>query len=97
MLDYILLMHNDATDTVSDAAWEQYFTKLRSSGLFDGGSSIGPGECMAKHRPAIGVTSHLSGFIRIRAENLEAAKKLLEGNPVFEAGGTVEIRLLPRH
>ena len=39
---------------------------------------------------------HLSGYIRVQAETLEAAKKLLEGNPVFEAGGTVEIRELPR-
>lgn len=42
-----------------------------------------------------GVTD-LSGFIRVRATNLEEVKALLTGNPVYEAGGTVEIRELPR-
>jgi hypothetical protein len=32
----------------------------------------------------------------VNAENLAAAKSLLPGNPVYEAGGTVEIRELPR-
>jgi hypothetical protein len=30
------------------------------------------------------------------AASLDEARKLLSGNPVFEAGGTVEIRELPR-
>jgi hypothetical protein len=42
------------------------------------------------------VTAHLAGFIRVNADNLAAAKSLLSGNPVYEAGGTVEIRELPR-
>jgi len=32
----------------------------------------------------------------VTADSLEAAKSLLLGNPVFEAGGTIEIRELPR-
>ena len=96
MKDYILLMHNDTSSPESDVAWEHYLKKLRSTGQFEGGSSMGAGECVAKSRPTIGITSHLSGFIRVQAETLEAAKKLIEGNPVFEAGGTVEIRELLR-
>ena len=97
MHDYIFLMHNDADEVAdSDAVWEKYLAKLRSTGQFEGGSAIGSGECVAKSRPPAGVTSHLSGYLRLQAETLEAAKKLLEGNPVFEAGGTVEIRELPR-
>jgi hypothetical protein len=42
------------------------------------------------------VTAHLAGFIRVNTGNLDQAKSLLIGNPVFEAGGTVEIRELPR-
>jgi hypothetical protein len=38
----------------------------------------------------------LSGYIRISAGDLDEARGLLAGNPVFEAGGTVEIRELPR-
>ena len=41
------------------------------------------------------ITSHLTGFIRIEAGSLAAAALLLAGNPVYEAGGTVEIRELP--
>jgi hypothetical protein len=96
MNDYIFLMHNDAAGAESDVAWEHYLGKLRSTGQFEGGSSIGPGECVAKSGRPTGITPHLSGYLRVQAETLEAAKKLLEGNPVFEAGGTVEIRELPR-
>jgi hypothetical protein len=32
----------------------------------------------------------------VNADSLDRAKSLLVGNPVFEAGGTVEIRELPR-
>ena len=42
------------------------------------------------------ITGHLAGYIRVNADSLEQAKALLAGNPVFEAGGTVEIRELPR-
>lgn len=51
---------------------------------------------MTKLRPPGAITAHLSGYIRVQAESLEAAKALLDGNPTFEAGGTVEIRELPR-
>ncbi len=97
MNDYIFFMHNDGLEgSDSNAAWEQYLKKLRASGQFEGGSSIGHGECVAKARSPKSITSHLSGYLRVQAETLEAAKVLLEGNPVFEAGGTVEIRELLR-
>ena len=35
------------------------------------------------------------GFIRVRAADIEAARHFLAGNPVYEGGGTVEIRELP--
>ena len=42
------------------------------------------------------VTRHLVGYIRVQTQDLNAARQLVIGNPVFEAGGTVEIRELPR-
>ena len=36
----------------------------------------------------------LNGHIRVRAEGLESARTFLIGNPVYEAGGTVEIHEL---
>ena len=94
MLDYIFLMHNDAIS--ADQAWGAYIQKLQQHGFFEGGSAIGNGVCMRKGGPSVSVTAHLTGYIRVNAENLGHAKSLLIGNPHFEAGGTVEIRELPR-
>jgi len=99
MNDYIFLMHDDAPE-VSDGRngydSEPYLATLRKSGQFAGGSAIGTGVCVTKSGAAADITAHLSGYIRVQANSLEDARKLLEGNPVFEAGGTVEIRELPR-
>ncbi len=93
MNEYILLHHDDAS--ASESGWDAYIAKLRASGQFDGGSSIGEGASYRKSgttKPTTGVV----GFVRVRAVNLEAARVFLDGNPVYEAGGTVEIRLLPK-
>jgi hypothetical protein len=97
MNDYILFMHDDGSpQTNSPHTWDAYFAKLRAAGAFQGGSAIGDGVCASKHGSARPITSHLSGYIRIAAATLEEARALVNGNPVFEAGGTVEIRELPR-
>ena len=98
MNDYILFMHDDAVDRAADDGdqWGAYLTMLRASNQFDGGSSIGAGECMQKNQPSRPADRKLTGFIRVRAVSLEDARRFLTGNPVYEAGGTVEIRELPR-
>lgn len=98
MNEYILLMHTDATDTATanDAArWMQYLESLRASGQFDGGSAIGPGMLFRKGVAAQPAPAGVDGYIRIRAATMEAARAFLDGNPVFEGGGTVEVRELP--
>jgi hypothetical protein len=94
MNEYIFLMHNDAQGRSDE--WGAYFAKLRQAGAFQGGSAIGDGVCASKAGTAIPITAHLSGYIRIQAEDFDRARELVAGNPVFEAGGTVEIRELPR-
>jgi hypothetical protein len=94
MAEYILLMHDDAS--VDDEAWGPYLGKLKLSGVFEGGSAIGDGVCVRKSGAPAAVTGHLTGFIRVNADSLDQAKSLLVGNPQYEAGGTVEIRELPR-
>lgn len=98
MADFILFMHDDVPEGQrrSDGEWEAYFARLRDAGAFQGGSSIGNGICESKASPPSALTRHISGYIRISAESLESARKLVAGNPVYEAGGTVEIRELPR-
>jgi len=87
-------MHDDAADDETD--WQPYLRKLQQSGCFEGGSAIGDGICARKNGAPAPVTAHLTGYIRVTADSLDQAKSLLGGNPHFEAGGTVEIRELPR-
>ena len=93
MPDYMFLMHGDCVSP--EASWEPYLRRLNESGAFQGGSAIG-GVCARKAGAPAPLTAHLVGFIRVNADNFDAARSLLAGNPVFEAGGTVEIRELPR-
>ena len=95
MADYILFMHDDAP-TYDAGGWDVYLQTLKTNGAFEGGSEIGGGICLRKGVPAADITRHLVGYIRIAAGTMEEAKSLLAGNPHFEAGGTVEIRELPR-
>jgi hypothetical protein len=94
MKDFLLLMHA-GTRTDPDA-WGPYFAKLREGGWFQGGSSIGAGACVTRSGAPPDVTRHLAGYIKIRATDINHATELVAGNPVYEAGGVVEIRELPR-
>jgi hypothetical protein len=97
MKDFILFTYNDASDEsiASDGnRWSEYLTSLRSSGYFDGGSSIGSGLRVRKGHPDLSATLEMDGFIRVRAEDINAARRFLAGNPVYEGGGTIDIREL---
>jgi len=99
MNDYILLIYNDAVDAAAaddGEKWNQYLSSLRLSGCFDGGSAIGHGLKVRKGHPEQPSSPDLTGFIRVRADSLAKAQAFLVGNPAYEAGGTVEVRELPR-
>jgi hypothetical protein len=95
MAEYIFLMHDDSA-AYDESAWAPYLHRLELSGSFEGGSAIGDGICARKRGTAPSITAHLTGYIRVTAESIDHAKSLLAGNPHFEAGGTIEIRELPR-
>ncbi len=95
MNEYILFMHDDGGPTADDD-WGVYLTRLKESGVFQGGSSIGGGVCLSRAGEAKPISAQLSGYIKVSAETLEDAKLLVHGNPAFVAGGTVEIRELVR-
>ena len=80
----------------TDDVWGEYIERLMGSGCFRGGSDIGHGKCVRKQVEAPEIHTHLVGCMRIEAASLAEAEALLEGNPVYEAGGTVEIRTLPQ-
>ena len=92
MPEYMFLMHddanNDATDEASDNAndWQPYLSRLQGDGHFERGSAIGHGICVRKDGDAPAVTAHLTGYIRVNADDLAHAKSMLAGNPHFEAG-----------
>ncbi len=105
MHDYILLMHNDTQSEPTNAQWSAYFDALSASGAFQGGSAIGQGASFRRDggpapkstpKPTSASSDHLTGFIRVSAASLSDAQTFLTGNPVYECGGTVEIRELPR-
>lgn len=98
MNDYILLMHGNAPAEAGDAehTWPAYFERLQAAGAFEGGSAIGDGVCVSKSGGETNITRHIAGYIRIQAADLAAARALVAGNPVYEGGGTVEIRELVR-
>ena len=96
MAEFILLMHDDTKTPVDEAGWDAYFGRLNRTGAFRGGSEIGKGFAVRKDGPAGPLASHINGFIRVEAADIDQARLLVEGNPVFAAGGTVEIRELPQ-
>ncbi|OSZ66633.1 hypothetical protein CAP40_12260 [Sphingomonas sp. IBVSS2] len=96
MRDYILLMHNDVCEAPTPEMWQSYLEQLRIGGRFDGGSAIAAGESLRKDGTPAPLSERLGGYLRVRAEDLEEAKAFLAGNPVYECGGTIEVRELPR-
>ncbi len=94
MPDYLILMHSDATGPELD--WPGYLVKLTATGRFKGGSAIGDGATFRRSGAPLPASDTIVGFICVEADDLTAAEAMLLGNPVFEAGGTCEIRLLPK-
>jgi hypothetical protein len=81
--EYILFMHADAdASKIPEEAWAQYLSTLRASGALEGGSAIGGGVAMSKHRKTTLITDHITGYIRVRAANLDDACGLVAANPV---------------
>lgn len=94
--DFLLLMHGDTTSPVDEAAWGAYFARLRAAGVFEGGSAIGGGACVRKAGAPAALAGQLTGYLRLTADDLAHAQGFVTGNPVYEAGGTIELRALPR-
>ncbi len=98
MTEYLFLMHGGTAKTEGaggHADWGPYIDSLKTAGALQGGSAMGGGVCVRKDGGAPEITRHLTGYIKVEAETLDAARALLDGNPVYEAGGVVEIRELP--
>jgi hypothetical protein len=95
LADFILLMHSDYDLGDQSESWQPYLDMLSSAGALRGGSAIGSGLCVRRSGNVPDVTRHLVGYVKIEALDLNQARELINGNPVYEAGGTIEIRELP--
>jgi len=95
MADFLLLMHNDYDIGDRSENWQPYLALLSSAGALRGGSAVGSGACVRRAGNVPDISRHLVGYVKIEARDLNHARELLQGNPVYEAGGTVEIRELP--
>ncbi|MEE4281074.1 MAG: hypothetical protein V2I41_03960, partial [Pseudomonadales bacterium] len=54
-----------------------------------GGSSLGNGISVSKGRSD--GTCEVTGFMRFSAESIDEVRKLVSGNPLYEAGGRIEL------
>jgi hypothetical protein len=62
------------------------FAKLRDAAPFKAAALSAAACAVRKEGAAPEITGHLGGYIRIRAVDLEAARALVAGNTVYEAG-----------
>ena len=96
MPDYLMLMHNDPIRSASLRDWEIYVEALVRTGKFRRGSAIDSGVCRRKSGASPPITARIGSYIRVEADSLAEVEALLPGNPVYENGGTVEIRELAK-
>ena len=94
MNDYILFMHDDVPSHAAEVWNGPRIAKASSGRRFQGGSAIGGGVCASK-RGSAGTHGAPVRLHPHQGRGPAQARELVNGNPVFEAGGTVEIRELP--
>ena len=85
MPEYVMLMKGSA----GSEDWDDYIEKLVSSGKFTGGSSLGNGVSVAKGK--VDGRCEVTGYMRFSAESIEEVQELITGNPLYEAGGSIEL------
>ena len=95
LADFIFLMHGDYDLGGTAENWQPYLDKLSASGALRGGSAIGSGQCMRRSGSVPDISRQVVGYVKVEARDFDHARELVQGNPVYEAGGTVEIRELP--
>ena len=85
MAEFMMLMKG--TSEYED--WKIYINSLRGTGMFRGGSALG--NVLYANKQNINRSCSITGFIRFEADHLSQIQALIEGNPVYESGGEVEL------
>ncbi len=93
MADFMMLMLGDrqVPDDSSSEDWASYIDKLIKTGSFRGGSALGNGIAVYDKSNEGSAACTATGFMRFEAEAIDDVVALLDGNPVYEAGGKIEI------
>jgi hypothetical protein len=92
MARFMLFMHDDAPEP--ERNWGPYLRRLRETGRFEGGTSLGAATSHRRDGEVDVRSDHVVGYLIVAADDRSGAEAFLVGNPVYEAGGTVEIREL---
>jgi hypothetical protein len=76
------MAEGEAAQQEAMAAWGAWFGKL------GGAAPLGASRAVGSNGP---VSSGLSGYTVVTADNLDAAVALTDGCPLFAAGGSVDV------
>jgi hypothetical protein len=93
-MEYLLLIHNNATSRTAEAEWTEFIARARDSGTFRGGSELGSRELVGSDAP-VPSSAHLGGFMRFETDNRTRLLDLLRSHPIVAHGGTVELCEMP--
>jgi hypothetical protein len=85
MPEYLMVMIGPA----SAGDWDAYIESLVESGCFRGGSALGNGVAVSKGKEDD--ECRVTGYMRFSAESIDEVRRLLAGNPLYEAGGSIEL------
>lgn len=91
MQRFLFLMNSDTESPEQRELWTSYVNGLIEGNHLLGGSSLANGVIVRKPKLEGVPSANHVGYLLIEATNIEEAKTLLLGNPVYEAGGSVEI------
>ena len=94
-MEYILFIQSNNHSQISEQEWSEFFIGARQSGIFLGGSEIGPPR---QYGAAINtpITRDIGGFMRFEADVLRRLEALIKKHPVVLHGGSVELCEMPR-
>ena len=94
-MEYILFIHNNADIVTTEEQWQTFFSKAKSSGVFQGGSEIS-NQLQIGNKSVQKITNTIGGFMRFESEDKNEILALLEKHPVIIQGGTLELCEMPK-
>ena len=95
MMQYLLLIQNNAQSPTTPAEWDRFFAAAQASGMFKGGSALGDRTVVGDTTSAQS-TKHIGGYMRFDSDDRAKLLELLKQHPVVLHGGSVELCEMPK-